>query len=262
MSRTTATWMKTIRGVVAMLVVGVANIATQNTAFAGPPFLTDDPEPVDYQHWEIYGFFQQTKAGGEKSGVLPAIEVNYGIMPNAMIHVVLPVGEYTKAGGTTTTGYGDTEFGLKYRFMEEDPNTSRWAVGVFPLVIAPTGDKNKGLGGEETQIFLPVWVQKTFGKWMTYGGVGYWRNPGAGNKNYWFSGWLLQRQVTDALALGGEFFHETKDTENGTDSSGVNIGGVYDFTENHHLLFSVGKGVQHAYDTNQSSCYLGYQLTF
>jgi len=24
------------------------------TALAGPPFVTDDPEPVDYQHWEFY----------------------------------------------------------------------------------------------------------------------------------------------------------------------------------------------------------------
>ncbi|MGO9415216.1 MAG: hypothetical protein ACLP51_08770, partial [Syntrophobacteraceae bacterium] len=23
-------------------------------ALAGPPFLTDDPEPVEYKHWEIY----------------------------------------------------------------------------------------------------------------------------------------------------------------------------------------------------------------
>ena len=23
-------------------------------AFAGPPYITDDPEPVEYQHWEVY----------------------------------------------------------------------------------------------------------------------------------------------------------------------------------------------------------------
>ena len=25
-------------------------------AFAGPPFLTDDPEPVPFKHWEFYLF--------------------------------------------------------------------------------------------------------------------------------------------------------------------------------------------------------------
>jgi hypothetical protein len=36
---------------------------------------------------------------------------------------------------------------------------------------------------------------------MTYGGGGYWINAGPGNKNYWFVGWVLHRQVTDSLAL-------------------------------------------------------------
>ncbi len=26
------------------------------TTFAGPPFLTDDPEPVPFKHWEFYLF--------------------------------------------------------------------------------------------------------------------------------------------------------------------------------------------------------------
>ena len=32
----------------AMTVGGALNV------LAGPPFLTDDPEPVDYQNWEFY----------------------------------------------------------------------------------------------------------------------------------------------------------------------------------------------------------------
>ena len=31
-------------------------LALAATAFAGPPFLTDDPEPVPYKHWELYLF--------------------------------------------------------------------------------------------------------------------------------------------------------------------------------------------------------------
>ena len=57
--------------------------------------------------------------------------------------------------------------------------------------------------------FIPIWLQKDFGDWTTYGGGGYWINPGPGNRNYWFAGWLLQRQVTKQLALGAEVFHQT-----------------------------------------------------
>jgi hypothetical protein len=58
---------------------------------------------------------------------------------------------------------------------------------MFPLVEVPSGDADKGLGNGKTQYFLPVWLQKDFGKWTIYGGGGYWINPGTGNKNWWFS---------------------------------------------------------------------------
>jgi threonyl-tRNA synthetase len=70
------------------------------------------------------------------------------------------------------------------------------------------------------------------------------------------------RQVTEQLTLGGEIFHQTADTVGGRDSTGFNLGGIYDFTEHHHLLFSAGRGVQNASDTNSFSYYIAYQLTF
>jgi hypothetical protein len=45
-------------------------------------------------------------------------------------------------------------------------------------------------------------------------------------------------------------------------SSGFNLGGTYDLNENYHLLFSAGRGIQNAMDTNQFSYYLGLQLTY
>jgi hypothetical protein len=32
--------------------LGVLLISTR--AWAGPPYVTDDPEPVEYRHWEVY----------------------------------------------------------------------------------------------------------------------------------------------------------------------------------------------------------------
>ena len=159
-------------------------------------------------------------------------------------------------------GYGDTEVGAKYRFIEESEGEWWPQVGVFPLVEAATGDASRGLGNGHTRVFLPLWLQKDFDPWLTYGGGGYWINPGAGNKDFWFFGWLLQRKVTDELSLGGEIFHQTADTVGGKDSTGFNLGGIYDFNENFHLLFSAGSGLQNAASTNQFSYYLAIQWTF
>lgn len=105
-------------------------------------------------------------------------------------------------------------------------------------------------------------LTKSFGDWTTYGGGGYWINPGAGNQNYWFAGWLLQRKVTENLVLGGEVFHQAASVIGGKDQTGFNLGGIYDITENHHILFSAGRGIQNGTATNRFSYYVAYQLAF
>jgi hypothetical protein len=238
-----------------------AGVVAAQPALAGPPFLTDDPEPVEYQHWEVYIFSAATQVQGDTSGVLPGVEVNYGPLPDVQIHLVIPLAFDKPNGRGMQNGVGDTELGMKYRFVQEDDQGWRPMVGIFPLLEVPSGDADRGLGAGRARAFLPVWLQKSFGKWLSYGGGGYWINPGPGNRNHWFVGWLIQRQVTDTLALGGEVFHQTADTIGGKDSTGYNIGGVYDFSENHHLLFSVGSGLQSARTTNRFSYYLAFQWT-
>jgi hypothetical protein len=241
--------------------MAIATALKPVAATAGPPFMTDDPEPVDYQHMEFYTFSSGSHVSGDTSGVGPAWEFNYGLIPNGQFHVIAPLAFDSPAGGPSQFGYGDTELGFKYRFIEEA--ASRPMVGVFPLVEIPTGDQASGLGAGHLRAFFPLWLQKSFGDWTTYGGGGYWINRGAGSddKDYWFFGWLLQRKVTEKLVVGGEIFHQTAMTIDGKDSTGFNLGAVYDFDDNDHLLVSAGRGFENASTTNLYSWYLGYQYT-
>ncbi|HXL72803.1 MAG TPA: hypothetical protein VN963_04175, partial [bacterium] len=51
--------------------------------WAGPPFETDDPEPTDYRHWEIYlGATAQQVLGQGWLGTAPFLELNYGGLPD------------------------------------------------------------------------------------------------------------------------------------------------------------------------------------
>lgn len=231
-------------------------------ALAGPPFTTDDPEPVDLGHWEIYGFTAGTQVRGDTGGTLAGVEVNYGAASNLQLHLIAPLAFDRTSGSALQAGVGDVELGAKYRLLT--PGEDDWypQVGIFPLLEIPAGDSRRGLGAGKMQLFLPVWLQKDFGDWTTYGGGGFWSNPGAGNRDYWFAGWLLQYQVTKSLALGGEVFHQTADTIGGGDTTGFNLGGIYDFSEHYHLLFSGGRGLQNAALTNQFSYYLAIQSTF
>ncbi len=236
-------------------------------ALAGPPFITDDPEPVDPGHWEVYAFSAGAVDNQAATGFGPALEVNYGAAPDIQLHVIVPIAYGTATGTPTRAGLGDTELGVKYRFVNSGENDWWPEMGTFPLLEIPTGNAGLGLGAGYAQTFLPIWLQKNIGKWTTYGGGGYWTNPGPGNRNFWFTGWLLQYQVTDALALGAELFHQTSSMIGRAASRGFNLGGIYDLNEHHHLLFSAGRGgmlyaVNAASVINPFTYYLGFQWTF
>jgi hypothetical protein len=224
---------------------------------AGPPFLTDDPEPVMHRHWEVYLASQSARDQGDWSGTAPQIEVNYGAVTNLQLHLIAPIAFSAPRDESTHYDLGDTEAGAKYRFLTE--TESRPQAGIFPLAELPTGNPDRGLGSGHIQLFLPVWLQKSSGPWTTYGGGGYWINPGDDNRNGWFTGWALQRQVLSSLALGAEVFHATAREAGGNASSGFDAGGIVDFSELHHLLFSAGHTFQ---GPSRFQCYVAYQLTF
>jgi hypothetical protein len=239
------------------MMIAVLLVNSVQALRAGPPFLTDDPEPVEYQHWEFYLASMVNDDASGWLGTSPHIEINYGAIPDLQLHLITPVEFSAPPHQPAQVGYGDTELGIKYRFVHETDMLPQ--IGVFPLIEVPTGSENRGLGSGHTDAFLPVWMQKSFGKWTTYGGGGYWINPGADNRNWWFAGGMLQRQITCNLALGMEIFHETAQTRDGSSNTGIDVGCILDFSEQYHILFSIGRSVQGPTDYVG---YLGFQLTF
>lgn len=226
-------------------------------ALAGPPFLTDDPSPVDYQHWECYLASQHTQTADGWFGTAPHIELNYGVITNVQLHLIAPLAYTAPSGDSTHYGYGDTELGVKFRFVQETETLPQ--IGIFPLLEIPTGSESRGLGSGHVQAFLPLWLQKSFGNWTIYGGGGYGINPGTGNENWGFVGAVVQRQITKNILLGAEIYHRTTMTTGGSGDTAFNLGTVIDFTENHHLLFSAGRSLD---GPTNFQCYLAYQFTF
>ena len=145
----------------------------------------------------------------------------------------------------------------RLRFIQETDLCPQ--VGTFPHVEFPTGDEDKGLGNGKTQVFLPVWIQKSWGQWETYGGGGYWINPGTGNKDNWFFGWEVQRDIAKYLTLGAEIFHQTPSEAGGESVSGFTMGSIINIGELHHILLSAGRDFS---GQNETSFYAGYLLTF
>jgi len=241
----------------ALLLLTIVTVFAPPAVWAGPPFITDDPETTEYQHWEFYVASQYANNKDGKEGTAPHFEANYGIIPDVQLHLLVPLAYTHPDGGPTNYGLGDTEVGVKYRFLHEDDTTPQ--VGIFPVAHIPTGDRDRDLGSGHMPVFLPIWAQKSLGAWTTYGGGGYWINPGKGNKNFWQIGWLGQRDINEALTLGAEIFYAGKDTDDGRDRTGCTFGGIVNLSEEHHVLFSAGSDIA---GDNRLSIYLGYQWTF
>jgi hypothetical protein len=209
-------------------------------AFSGPPFGTDDPETVKYKHWEYYVASLNSSQFGVWSGTSPHFEINYGLGRNLQVHLLLPVNYTHSSAGGSHFGYADTEAGIKFRFISETEN--RPQVGIFPLIEMPTV-KDSEFSSGRPKIYLPLWLQKSWGKLTTYGGGGYWINPGKDNRNWIYTGWEVQYDLSQILMLGGEVYYHSADKKSGKPVTGFNIGGAVSFSEKLHIIFSAGKNL-------------------
>ncbi len=226
-------------------------------AFAGPPYVTDDPEPTDYGHFEIYAFTGGTNTR-DGTGGAAGVDFNYGGAPDLQLTMVLPMEYDSPAQGPSVAGLGNVELAAKYRFLHQDD--FGWDVAVFPRIFLSSASPL--VGDRHASFLLPIWVGRDFGEWSTFGGGGCALNNGGGSKDYCLLGWVLTREVSAGLNIGAEVYHQTADTRGGLASTGVGVGATYDLSGNYHLMASFGPGIQNAAETNRYSWYTAVLFTF
>jgi len=231
--------------------------ARPSAAVAGPPYITDDPEPTDYQHYEIYLLAEGERAIDGASGE-GGIDFNYGALPDLQLTAVFPIGYSFSNDAATQIGPGNIELAAKYRFLHQAQ--IGWDVAVFPRVFLPS--LSSRVGDNHPQFLLPLWLEKDWDGWSTFGGGGCEINRGGDAKNFCLAGWALTRQVLPELQIGAELVHQTPSTKGGRSSTGVGAGFKYDLADNYHLLGSFGPSLQNTNQTSQFSWYAAMLFTF
>jgi hypothetical protein len=247
-----------LRRHISLVLLSVGIVALAANVYGGPPFVTDDPEPVEYRHWEFYIASQDSDYEADWSGTAPHFEINYGVITNVQLHLIVPLAYDVPPAGVSHYGIGDVETGAKIRFLNE----THWLpeAAVFPLLEIPDGGAKDNLGNPHLQAFLPLWMQKTWGTWNVYGGCGYGLNSFAGRQNWGFGGMVLQKQIFDNFAVGAEIYHQTTyETDFPNQGTAFNVGMIYDLNDHNHLLFSAGRSISGGV---RFQCYLAWQWTF
>jgi len=226
-------------------------------ALAGPPYLTDDPEPTDYKHFEIYNFTNGTATRADTSGEA-GIDINYGGAPNLQLTATIPAAYSLPDGDPMVGGFGNVELAAKYRFLHQD--SFGLDVSVFPRVFLPSPTRN--LGNPAASLLLPVWVQKDWnGGWSAFGGGGC-VVSGRAAQDFCLTGGVVTYQLLSKLQLGVELFHQTADHIGTLATSSIGIGARYDINDTYHLLGYIRRGIENAAEADQFSWYASVLFTF
>ena len=216
--------------------------------WAGPPYLTDDPDPIDYQTYEIIPAYAVDRSSDGEEIAGPVADFNYGIAPDMHLNVQPGFVHELPGAGPSESGFTDLRLALKWRFHQESEDSP--AIAIYPAVVLPTGNAARGLGNGQVSYQFPIWFEKNWGTgWSSYGGVGWTLNRAPGRRDYWYGGWLLQKQLNDTWNLGGEIYSQASDAQGSAGWTAMNLGGGYKLSPQASLIFSFGHsfaGASHA----------------
>jgi hypothetical protein len=224
---------------------------------AGPPYVTDDPEPTDTGHWEDRVFVLGGHTPGDTQGQA-GFDINYGAAKDLQLTIFAPL-DYDSAAGNRAEP-GDLQLSAKYRFLHQGDHDPIPDVSLFPAVSLPTAGRAFDPG--RVSLFLPIWVQKDFGPWSTFGGGGWDINPGPGHRDYALLGWAVTRKVTKRLNLGVEVYHQTAGAVGARPFTAVAPGAILQLTSHWAVMASAGPGVQNTRQQGQLVFYSALQLTY
>jgi hypothetical protein len=239
-----------IRRVLVPLACCFTTFSTQ----AGPPFVTDDPEPPPPGGWEINVPFILEHASGETDMDAPLFDLNYGL-PNLQLKLEIPVEIIHEDSNGTAAGAGDLLLGMKWRFFNSEK--SQLQLGPYPQVLAPTGNHARGLGDGRAAFVLPFLAQENWEKWTVYGNIGYWWQGAHETRNYFYSGAVLEREINERLELGVELFGNSPKQRGGNSELAFNFGGTWKLSKHLNLLLSGGRDIV---GDAHAMAYIGLQL--
>jgi hypothetical protein len=204
------------------LLIAAALLLWPACAAAQQPFYTDDADVTPrgkfhFDFFDEYDWLQPQQAPHQRQNTFN-MKMNYGLTDHLEFDLDSPLLTIVNNGTVTPRvpfGIGDTNFGVKYRFMPEREESTTPEVAIATYIEVPTGNTNTGLGSGLTDL----WVYGVFQKWIVRervvlsvnGGYLFYGNTSTGvvgitkaRGNVGTMGASVIKKFTDKLSLGGE----------------------------------------------------------
>ena len=227
---------------------------------AGPPLLTDDPETPGPGAWEINTAVSGERVGGDWSWELPVFDINYGVGDRVQLKYEIPWVVSDLDGAPAEGAAGNSEVGIKWRFLDEEE--LGFGISVYPqyTFAAPRSSIRRGVVEGGSEFFLPLQAARMIGDTLIYGEVGYvWQSS---NDDEWVYGIAAEHELSDWFELVAEL-HGIAAADFDDDELIVVGGFKWHLTEYSSLIASAGRSLREPEGEPEITViYLGIQFIF
>jgi hypothetical protein len=229
------------------------------SAFAGPPLEFDDPDTPGAGNWEI-NFASTMENRASLWEFKPLLDLNYGWGERVQLKLKPRLVVLDEPGESTRAGAGNIQFGVKWRFLDEDIRGI--AMSVYPQAdFNPPGRSiERGLVDDGHDLFLPLQIARTFGRTRLYADGGYnWRE---GHDDEWILGVAAEHRLAESFIIMGEL-REIVQADFDDHELFFNVGFKWKLQENWTILAAAGRTIHEPRGERAAVfSYLGLQLLF
>ncbi|HVS61896.1 MAG TPA: transporter [Thermoanaerobaculia bacterium] len=237
------------------VVLAISSALVGGLAFAqgGPPLVTEDPGTPGAGRWEINIAGEGEELDGDRWIAAPVLDLNYGLGDRIQLKLEVPWAVSDPRVGSTRSGLGLWELGVKWRFLDRGEEGLR--VSVYPQVELPVPGTDETLVGDGSSLSLPVQAAQVFGKVEMSAEAGY--LVVEGEEDGWFAGVAVGLAARPKLELVAEMYASWV-AGAGHELTGFNAGIAFDLGDRLALLASAGRALTG--EGPDLTAYLGVQI--
>lgn len=221
-----------------------------------PPMQSEDSDTPGAGNWEINIAMGAEFAGGDREIEFPVLDINYGLGDRVQLTYGVPYVSL-REDGASAHGVGDSEFGLKYRFYDnEDRGIS---LAVYPQVRVRTPGANEDVSEGATSWALPLILVSEFEHFSITANAGLEFSDGERSA---FGSFGAGRRLTDRLAVMAELAGAGLESDQSRHVL-VNLGFRQKFEHEQSLSASVGRDITAgSAEPRQTYLMVNYQKLF
>jgi hypothetical protein len=209
-------------------------------AQGGPPMITDDPGTPGNGMWEVNFLSTVERSRSGWFFETPIADINYGVGSRIQLKFEVPLVVSKESGENTKFGLGNSKFGVKYRFLDEEKNGVDMSIYPQLEFNNPTRSVERGLAERGMVLVLPLEIVKKVGPVEVNPEVGY-EMTQFGTDTV-FYGVAVGRQISKRMELAAEIHGDSLRTFKETELL-VNFGTRLKLNDKVGLMFSAGRTI-------------------